>query len=408
MTMVASGAVKLARTLAVVGVLLLLATMLWTVIDGATSDPSALCSEKLATAASTALTTDDIAGQLRIIDVWPKGKVLLGGRICLAVAGVAAKASENRSSTADVTLFLNDQRSQLTAKALAISGPQFLAFDLVQPSDASTDTAAFLRRLLGGKTRDGVTTLTVGLAKTASSTPDARADKPDQRLSLVVYRIPTLALGAASMVALIIAFTIFAANSSILRDSSLRVRDGAEMTGARSDLAAAQAVLAASPADPNLRAKADDAERAVNALEAKADHPIGTFSLGRTQIALWLALSIAGFIFLWLTLGLYLHVITAGILVLLGINGATGLAAIATQDNTAPQAQSKSFFADITSDATGPQLHRIQVVVWTCVLAVIFAWNVVWNFAFVDFDTNLLLLMGIANAMYLGFKQAEK
>jgi hypothetical protein len=40
-------------------------------------------------------------------------------------------------------------------------------------------------------------------------------------------------------------------------------------------------------------------------------------------------------------------------------------------------------------------------------LAVISAWNVVWNFVFVDFDTNLLLLMGIANAMYLGFRQAE-
>jgi hypothetical protein len=48
------------------------------------------------------------------------------------------------------------------------------------------------------------------------------------------------------------------------------------------------------------------------------------------------------------------------------------------------------------------------VVAWTLILAAIFVWNAVWNFVFVDFDTNLLLLMGIANAMYLGFKPKEK
>ena len=116
----------------------------------------------------------------------------------------------------------------------------------------------------------------------------------------------------------------------------------------------------------------------------------------------------AGFIFLWLTLGLYLHVITASILVLLGINGVTGLAAVTMDGENAPKTESKSFLTDIISDPTGPKLHRIQVVIWTCLLAVIFAWNVVWNFVFVEFDTNLLLLMGIANSMYLGFKHSEK
>src|SRR5262249_11714691 len=111
-------------------------------------------------------------------------------------------------------------------------------------------------------------------------------------------------------------------------------------------------------------------------------------------------------IFLWLTLGLYLNVITAGILVLLGINGATGLAAVAI--DSASQNTTRGFFTDITSDSTGPQLHPIQVVAWTLILAAIFTWNVVWNFMFVNFDTNLLLLMGIANAMYLGFKPKEK
>jgi hypothetical protein len=42
-------------------------------------------------------------------------------------------------------------------------------------------------------------------------------------------------------------------------------------------------------------------------------------------MAVWLVLTTAGFIFLWLTLGFYVNVITPAILVLLGINTVTGL-----------------------------------------------------------------------------------
>jgi hypothetical protein len=167
-----------------------------------------------------------------------------------------------------------------------------------------------------------------------------------------------------------------------------------------------------------LRGQAEKTAAALKKIEAGADQPIGTFSLGRTQMALWLGLTTASFIFLWLTLGFYVNVITASILVLLGINGATGLAAVVidqppsgaspqTQTPSNARTQSKSFLADLTNDGNGPQLHRIQVMIWTCILAVIFVWNVVWNFVFVNFDTNLLLLMGIANGMYLGFKPRE-
>ncbi len=123
----------------------------------------------------------------------------------------------------------------------------------------------------------------------------------------------------------------------------------------------------------------------------------------------------------------YLHVITTAVLVLLGINGATGLAAIVIdQPKTAaaaPAAQgaqgaqavaapaartSLGFIEDLICDAEGAKLQRLQMVIWTCVLAVIFVWNVVGNFVFADFDTNLLLLMGIASSTYLGFKMQEK
>ena len=63
---------------------------------------------------------------------------------------------------------------------------------------------------------------------------------------------------------------------------------------------------------------------------------------------------------------------------------------------------------DLVCDSEGAKLQRIQMIVWTCILAAIFVWNVFWNFVFVDFDTNFLLLMGIASSTYLGFKTQEK
>lgn len=128
-------------------------------------------------------------------------------------------------------------------------------------------------------------------------------------------------------------------------------------------------------------------------------------------MALWLGLSIAGFIFIWLTLGIYRNVITEAILVLLGINSVTGLTAVILDrdDPNKPVEKeiTKGFWADRISDGGGPKLHRIQMIGWTGILAIIFAWNVVANFIFVEFDAYLLMHMGIVNSAYLGFKTQE-
>jgi len=249
-------------------------------------------------AAPTVPNEKDNLGQLRIIETGPE-QVQLGSRLCVAVAGVAAKSTTNPPSTVPVTLFLNDQRSPLVAQALAIPDRQVLTYDLAQPTDANSDPAKFWRGIVGGKTHHGAVSLTVGLSRTNSTTPEVSA-APEKQITLIVFRPLILALGGLSLVVLIVAFVMFAANTTILRDNDSK--DGGV--------------------------------------------PVGTFSLGKTQMALWLALVTAGFIFLWLTLGLYLHLITAGILVLLGINGATGLAAVAI-DNTST-AKTQGFFADIT------------------------------------------------------------
>jgi len=68
----------------------------------------------------------------------------------------------------------------------------------------------------------------------------------------------------------------------------------------------------------------------------------------------------------------------------------------------------RGFWTDILADETGPQLYRLQTVIWTIILGLIFVWHVVYNFRFVDFDTNLLILMGISHSLYLGFKARDK
>jgi len=312
----------------------------------------------------------DAAGTVRIVNVWPDSTAI-NRHVCVAVAGVAAKATDAQLKQnaarppVDLALFLNGRKtSDLTFKAKAVSEIQYVTYDLTIPADASSTGGKFWRDLLAGgtdRTAIGVKELAVGVSRTASDSPEAGAGA--KTIKLRIYYLPVFLLGVFATLCLSLAFCVLAKHTTLLRDNDTK----------------AGAV------------------------------PTGTYSLGRTQMALWLVLTVAGFIFIWLTLGEFLNLITGSVLVLLGINGATGLAAIQLNKQPAAAANtwtSKSFFEDLLYDGDGPQLQRIQVLAWTVILAVIFVWNVVANFYFVAFDTNLLLLMGIANTMYVGFKNA--
>ena len=355
------------KILAGAGCIMLLACMVWTAREGIPTATSAACRENLKAALSAEPTAADNDGKLRVAGVFPS-KVSLGSQVCVVVAGVAAKpadAQANSSPPVDIMLYLNEVGTKLSAKADAVPGPRMLIYPFGEHTDASTDAAKFWRGLLAGKTKNGTMELSVGVSKTQSSAPTALAPTT---IEFVVYKTGILWLGSAAMFVLAAAFVVFAASSTVLRDAATSDANG---------------------------------------------KPTGTYSLGRTQMALWLGLSVAGFVFLWLTLGFYVNVVTSAILVLLGINGVTGLAAIIIDKpnpaaNPPPARTTQGFLEDLVCDNEGAKLQRIQMIVWTSILGVIFVWNVFWNFVFVDFDTNLLLLMGIASSTYLGFKTQEK
>jgi hypothetical protein len=162
--------------------------------------------------------------------------------------------------------------------------------------------------------------------------------------------------------------------------------------------------------------------RRTNLLRDYGPEPAGgalkPFSLARTQMATWFLVVLAAYVFLWLVTGA-LDTLTTTVIGLMGISAATAVAgnamdagkkttAAAAAAGPAASAASAGFFTDIFSDERGMSLARLQIGIWTLVLAVIFARSVFRDLAMPEFDATLLGLMGISNGTYLGFKGAEE
>jgi hypothetical protein len=67
-----------------------------------------------------------------------------------------------------------------------------------------------------------------------------------------------------------------------------------------------------------------------------------------------------------------------------------------------------SWFRDMLSDANGVSFHRLQMVIWTVVLGIVFFDEVAASLSIPVFDESLLALMGISAGTYLGFKLPEQ
>ncbi len=90
------------------------------------------CSESIKDPERESAKAADEAGAVRIVGVWPENTTI-NRRICVAVAGVAAKADETQSkqnaarTPVEITLFLNGRKtSDMTFKAKAIPDTQYL------------------------------------------------------------------------------------------------------------------------------------------------------------------------------------------------------------------------------------------------------------------------------------------
>jgi hypothetical protein len=79
----------------------------------------------------------------------------------------------------------------------------------------------------------------------------------------------------------------------------------------------------------------------------------------------------------------------------------------AQRQNAKPSRGKDKWLVDILSDANGLSFYRFQVFIWTIILGGFFIWHVANKLSMPEFDTTLLLLMGISNGTYLGFKIPE-
>lgn len=80
---------------------------------------------------------------------------------------------------------------------------------------------------------------------------------------------------------------------------------------------------------------------------------------------------------------------------------------IATLSKQPQLADSPRFWQDICDDGNGLSFHRLQVVIWTVVLGVVFVWSMAQVMSMPEFSETLLVLLGISNGTYLGFKIPE-
>jgi hypothetical protein len=141
----------------------------------------------------------------------------------------------------------------------------------------------------------------------------------------------------------------------------------------------------------------------------------GLYSLGKSQMAFWGLLVMLTFAGLWSLTGT-MERIPEQVLMLVGISGATGLSAIVINNSKQPahgsEGQqppvSKGFWQDICDDGNGLCFHRLQVVIWTVLLGMVFVRSVADVMSMPEFSETLLIMLGISNGVYLGFKFPEK
>ena len=186
------------------------------------------------------------------------------------------------------------------------------------------------------------------------------------------------------------------------------------------------------------------------------------WSLARCQMAFWFVLVTVSFLSIWITTGA-LDTISGGVLTLTGIGSFAALGSTMIDAPVGSQSklyelvekkkkmeqeiaelssgelteEKKKYLNDLTIDlgSTNQQIsrmepvvhtsqgllkdilndqeggtafHRVQIVVWTLILGIIFIYSVWQTLSMPEFNENLLMLQGLSAGTYLGFKIPEK
>jgi hypothetical protein len=136
------------------------------------------------------------------------------------------------------------------------------------------------------------------------------------------------------------------------------------------------------------------------------------YSLGRTQLFYWTLLVIGAYLAICFKTDA-LPDIPLSILGILGISTATTAFSKIVENKNKDgvpinhDAKSEGWFLDILSDGSSINIQRFQNVAFNIFFGVFFIQKAFTNHIMPDFDTNVLLLMGISSGAYAGLKNSE-
>jgi len=167
-----------------------------------------------------------------------------------------------------------------------------------------------------------------------------------------------------------------------------------------------------------------------NAAKMGITDPKAPFSLARTQLAFWTIIISSSFLYALIKHSFEIPELNNVNLILMGISVATTASGKLIDDSqkkaqdpgkltddspkNAPDLSqnypSEGFLTDLLSDKNGVSIHRLQNVIWTLIVGVIYIQYVFKVQNLPDettITTNLLILMGISTGAYIGLKTQE-
>lgn len=132
------------------------------------------------------------------------------------------------------------------------------------------------------------------------------------------------------------------------------------------------------------------------------------YSLSLVQMSIWFFAIMTSWLLLYVVKHSF-NTISDTLVLLMGISAGTGIGGVAIDTSrTKPVKQSQGFLRDIISDDYGVSFHRFQIFAWTIVLVAVFIRQVTAYLTMPEFNSSLLVLMGISSGTYLGIKATEK
>lgn len=133
-----------------------------------------------------------------------------------------------------------------------------------------------------------------------------------------------------------------------------------------------------------------------------------TYSLARTQMAWWTFIIAASYVYRWMTRDT-IPALNGQALALMGVNSAIAVVSrgVDLSRGTSFPSVKPHFFNDLISDESGVAIHRLQMLIFTVIVGLVFLHTVITTGTMPAVEPYTLTLIGISGATYIGFKAKE-